>query len=238
LIESRWLKIQRQLELLRNIWSSLDEDYQIHQNSVLQVLKGKAQAATALIDNLIGKPNDEATVRSIMSKKGEARRLKYALGVKSSLNSILIDLKEWSEDFDVSWYLIIRLSSKELDQELGPVHTGVPALSTTKDLRDAINSKVNDQAIDRSTVLLPTSFFGDERRILSQGSSDLWKGRQDSIEYLIDHPSSVSTLPDICQLAKILRKIEPFGFGLLSCRGLMEGEAGNRLSLCRSINAH
>ena len=101
LIQTRWLKIQRQLELLRNIWSSLDEEYQIHQNSVLQVLHGKAQAAITLIDNLIGKPNDEATVRSIMSKKGEARRLKYALSVKSCLNSILIDLKEWSEVFDV-----------------------------------------------------------------------------------------------------------------------------------------
>ena len=229
LIQTRWLKIQRQLELLRNIWSSLDEEYQIHQNSVLQVLHGKAQAAITLIDNLIGKPNDEATVRSIMSKKGEARRLKYALSVKSCLNSILIDLKEWSEVFDVSWYLIVRLSSKELDQELGSIHTGVPALSTMKDLRVAINSKVNDQAINRSTILLPTSFFGDERRILSQGSSELWKGLEDNIEYLIDYPSSVSPLPDICKLAKILRKIEPFDFGILSCRGLMEGEAGNRL---------
>jgi hypothetical protein len=69
MIETRWLKIKHQLELLQEIWLTLDEDYQIHQNTVLQVLQGKAQAAISLIDGIVGKPGDDPTMKNIMSKK-------------------------------------------------------------------------------------------------------------------------------------------------------------------------
>jgi hypothetical protein len=83
MIEARWLKIQRQLNLLQKIWPSLEDDYQLHQNSVLHVLHGKLQAAVSLIDSIIGDRDNEASMKSIMSKKGENKRLKFAVWVKS-----------------------------------------------------------------------------------------------------------------------------------------------------------
>jgi len=222
-IEVLWSKIQAQLELLRKIWPSLDEDYQIHQNSVLQVLQGKAQAAISLVDSVIGN-SEESTVKTIVSKKGEARRLKYAVWVKNSLQNVLLDLKEWAEIFDVSWYLIIRQTSKEIDQELWPVATseGEP-LSTLKGLRNAIESNLMDDTEgEKSTVFLPLGFFEEDAIELRNSDAEIWRSADGQLEYLVDPPSGLSTLADSCKLAKILQKVEPFKFGVLKCRGLVK----------------
>jgi hypothetical protein len=71
-----WSKIQRQLELLRKIWPTLDEDYQIHQNSVVHVLQGKAQAAISLIDRVVGDSKESSSIEGIMSRKEATRRAK------------------------------------------------------------------------------------------------------------------------------------------------------------------
>ncbi|KAF4634224.1 hypothetical protein G7Y89_g3897 [Cudoniella acicularis] len=227
LVETRWLKIQRQLELLRNIWPSLDEEYQIHQNGVLQVLQGKAQAATSLIDSVIGKSDDEASMQSIMSKKGETQRAKYAVSVKSSLKSVQDDLKQWSDVFDFSWYLLIRLSSKSIDQEIqkmAPISTGESEpLSTLKGLRDAISSNLhNPPETQKKTVFLPDTFFDGKNTVLEYSCSEIWPSADESTFYIVDNPSSLPTLSDICKLAKILQRVEPLGFGILSCKGVVK----------------
>jgi len=222
-IEVLWSKIQAQLELLRKIWPSLDEDYQIHQNSVLQVLHGKAQAAISLVDSVIGN-SEESTVKTILSKKGEARRLKYAIWVKNSLQNVLLDLKEWAEIFDVSWYLIIRQTSKEIDQELQPIATNEDEpLSTLKGLRDAIKSNLVDEAEgEKSTVFLPSGLFEEDAIELSNSDAEIWRSADGQLEYLVDPPSGLSTLADSCKLAKILQKVEPLKFGVLKCKGLVK----------------
>lgn len=230
LIETRWLKIQRQLEFLRNIWPSLDEEYQIHQNGVLQLLQGKAQAATSLIDGVIGKPDDEASTRSIMSKKGETRRGKYALSVKS-LKSVQDDLKQWSEVFDISWYLLIRESSNFIDQELQkfkPISAGeFEPLSTLKELRNAIRSNLYDPpGSGKKTVFLPENFFRQgEKTVLEYSCSEVWFSTKDNTPYMVDSPSTRSTLSDMCKLAKILQRVRPLDFGIPSCKGLVKTTA-------------
>jgi len=227
MIETRWLKIQHQLELLRNIWPTLDEDYQIHQNTVLQVLQGKAQAAISLIDRIIGNPSDDSSMKSIMSKKGEPRRAKYAIWVKASLKSVSIDLRDWSEVFDISWYLIIRLANQELDQQLQPIKVAnSQPLTTLKDLREAINSSLASQAeAEKTTVFLPLTFFTNTHYIpleFGPSASGIWTDMDGSTRYLVDQPSSISTLPDVCKFAKILKEVKPFQFGILTCRGVVK----------------
>jgi serine/threonine protein kinase len=200
---------------------------------VLQVLQGKAQTAISLIDRVIGKEDADASMRSIVSKKGQGRRLKYAVWVKKSLNSVLVDLKEWSEVFDVSWYLIIRLSSKEIDQELDRVHAGEPEpLSTLKDLREAINHHIGTRESETGTVFLPMGFFDDEndeiKTGLLQSSAEIWRSRTEKTRYLVEQPSSTSTLSDICNLAKILQKVRSLEFGVLPCKGILKSPPGSR----------
>jgi len=85
MIETPWLKIQGQLELLRNIWPKLDEEYQSHQSVVLEILHGKAQAVISLIDSINGNANNEMSIQ---------KRSKYAVKVKTNLKFVLNDLKD------------------------------------------------------------------------------------------------------------------------------------------------
>lgn len=225
MIEARWMKIQKQLELLRSIWPSLEDDYQLHQTSILHLLHGKAQAAVSLIDSIIGKADEDASVWNIMSKRGDAKRLKYAVWVKQSLGNVSKDLKEWSEVFDISWYLIVRMSSSTLDQQLEPVATNeAEPVSALKDLREAISSTLTSEAIaDKNTVFLPEIFFSNSRYTpikFGSTTSGVWTDGGGQTRYLIDQASTISTLPDVCKLAKILRKVDPFEFGILACKGV------------------
>jgi Protein tyrosine and serine/threonine kinase len=139
----------------------------------------------------------------------------------------LVDLKEWSEVFDISWYLIIRLANMELDQQLQLIEVGEnEALSTLKDLREAIKSSLTTQAeAEKVTVFLPSTFFTNIHYTpleFGPSASGIWTDVDGSSRYLIDQPSSISTLPDVCKLAKILKEVKPFQFGILTCQGVVK----------------
>ncbi|PQE11289.1 HET-s domain protein [Rutstroemia sp. NJR-2017a BVV2] len=227
-IESLWLKIQRQLEFLKEVWSSLDEEYQIHQNTVLQVLHRKAQAAVTLIDSIIGgtRSEDGSSIRSILLKRGESKRAKYAIIVKNNLKSALVDLKEWADTFDVSWFLILRSAGKDIDQQLKPVVLGkMEPLSILKTLREAIASESSsDSQVENTTIFLREDFFLDKYTTLKNSGAEirLGRGSGEESQYLVDQQSSMSTLSDRCKLAKILRTVDPYSFGILKCEGLVK----------------
>jgi serine/threonine protein kinase len=226
-IESLWLKIQRQLEFLKEVWPSLDEEYQIHQNTVLQVLHRKAQAAVLLIDSIIGtsRSEDGSSIRSILLKRGESKRAKYAIIVKNDLKSTLVDLKEWAESFDVSWFLILRTAGKDIDQQLQPVVVGgTEPLSILKTLRETIASEASSDSQVKTTIFLREDFFLDKYTTLENSGAEirLGQGYGEESRYLVDQQSSMSTLSDRCKLAKILRNVDPINFGILKCEGLVK----------------
>ncbi|PQE06538.1 HET-s domain protein [Rutstroemia sp. NJR-2017a WRK4] len=198
-IESLWLKIQRQLEFLKEVWPSLDEEYQIHQNT-------------------------------------------YAITVKNNLKSALVDLKEWAEAFDVSWFLILRSAGKDIDQQLKSVVVGkTEPLSILKTLREAIALEASSNSqVENTTIFLREGFFLDEYTALKNSGAEIWLGRGNGEEsrYLVDQQSSVSTLSDRCKLAKILRNVDPFNFGILKCEGLVkESISGTDLAPTRFVFA-
>ena len=169
-------------------------------------------------------------MRSMMSKKGEYKRLKYATWVKSSLKSVMLDLKEWAEVFDISWYLIIRQSSSKLDQELQPVSIAEDGpLSILKDLRDIIHENLRGQiAAGNSSVYLSEDFFEEKRALFSHSEAEIVYEAGGDARFLLDQESSISSLSDSCKLARILQKVDPFTFGILSCRGVLETEGSSR----------
>jgi hypothetical protein len=181
-------------------------------------------AATTLIDGLIGKPDDEASTRTIMSKKGEARRIKYAVWVKSNLNNVLTDLKDWREIFDISWFLIIRQSDKAIDHELKPVEASDDkSLSALKELRKAIRSTINSQPeAEKTTVFLSSALFEEPSTKLEYSSVEFWHNTNGANSYIADPPSDTSTIVNVCNLAKILKNVEPVQFGILRCHGVLK----------------
>ncbi|KAH8695454.1 hypothetical protein BGW36DRAFT_361150 [Talaromyces proteolyticus] len=221
-IEAHWLRIQRQLEFLRKIWASLDEDYQIHLNTVLQVLQVKAMAATSLVDGLIGQAEDEVSSRSIIAKKGNTKRARYAILVKEKLNDALNDLKDWKDLFDPSWILIIRQSDQAIDHELNPVDgSESTSLLTLKELRKAIKSTITTQAdAESTTVFVESNSFEQDSIDLEYSSLVVWRDVQGLSTYVADPPNDTTSLASICKLAKILKNVEPAQFGILQCHGV------------------
>lgn len=53
-IENHWKRTSLQLDILRRVWQSLDEEHQAIQKQILNVLIGKLTVAVPKIDSLIG----------------------------------------------------------------------------------------------------------------------------------------------------------------------------------------
>jgi hypothetical protein len=203
----------------------LGEDYRLHQHTVLQVLHSKVISATALIDGIIGESNGlKSSVDSIKTKAGETRRAWYAVSVKKNLAHVLTDLKDWSEVFDMSWFLITLQSGSVIDQELRPVEASErTALTTLKSLRDAINSTVeNTLKRDGKSLFLLEDIFDERKLPLNHSGAEMWHGSGTDDKYIVDSPNQNSSLANICNLAKRMMHVEPAQFGVLKCRGVLK----------------
>ena len=117
MLEQSWLKTEDQISFLRRIWDTLPDRYQVHLHTVLVQFNSKIQQATVLIDGFIGKSDHEATLDGVIKKKGSVQKLNLAMGKKSLVDAIN-DCKKWQDMVDPSWFLLRRLSSAVVDQQL------------------------------------------------------------------------------------------------------------------------
>ncbi|CZT08627.1 uncharacterized protein RCO7_11528 [Rhynchosporium graminicola] len=151
MIEARWSKIQQQLEFLRRIWPGLEDDYQLHQSSILHL-------------------------EPVTTHEGEL-------------------------------------------------------VSALKDLPEAINSTLTQEGdADKNSVLLPDNFLSDTHYTpIQSGStaSGVWANNDGQTRYLVDQASTISTLSDVCKLAKILRRVTSFDLGILACKGVVKSASQN-----------
>jgi hypothetical protein len=227
-LTGRWRRISLQLQILKEIWSSLDEEHQRLQDEVLQILVQKLQHAVLQIS--------KAETRHDGVGSGRLSRLKqwkYAFTVKEILHSVIDDLKEWQAIFDPSWYLIIRVASPLIDVELArPRQPSETALSVANRLRQALTTK--PQLNER--IFLPASGiakFQDTRILFSEARTMLLHQVGSSSSLILDHAechpdANLSVLTqDIRALARQLRHTEPIKFCLLECFGVVKNQDEN-----------
>lgn len=150
-IENKWIKMRHQIEFLNSVWDEFDSEYQVHQNGVLRVLQGKLQAAISIVDGLQGDAEEQSSLEQVMRKKGDIKRIKYAVNVKGRLKRAIEELKEWHSMFDPSWFLMISVRNPSIDERLSEqpsVHSG--PLSALKGLRDAVRAQPEIESSTRS----------------------------------------------------------------------------------------
>ncbi|KAK5637116.1 hypothetical protein RRF57_012829 [Xylaria bambusicola] len=237
LLESLWIKVETQLGFLAKISDHLTDDLVRSQLNLLQRLKGRlAQAASQL----------EAVDPKSMGSKGKAadilRKWKFAL-VKSSLDELMGDLEAWQQRFDPSWYLMILISGKVLDNALVESADGDVAQSN----RDS--SPLNKMLAIRSTL---NPGLAPRRETHVNLSHDGLKGAQESAILLsaaravvragstnlliverVSCPSGMASQMkiDVGNLAKKLQNVDPNTFGLLRCKGILKHhDSLNKLS--------
>ena len=113
-LENRWIKIESQILLLRDVWNDLPEKHQVHQvhqETVLHVLYTKLQRAYQLLDNAIGSPKASKLFANVVAVTGGLHKKYYAFILKDRLKDAVEDLEKWHRMFNPLWFLITRIPS-------------------------------------------------------------------------------------------------------------------------------
>jgi hypothetical protein len=137
-----------QLDFLRKVCETLDEEHQDIQNRILQVLVSKLQAAIFQLERVRKKIDGKHSGNHDNVVK--LKRFKY-IWIKECVDSAIKDLEEWQKKFDPSWFLIMKVVNPIIDQELAKGKTEVASISTAKGLRDSL--KVEPQI--KASLFLP-----------------------------------------------------------------------------------
>ncbi|RAK82139.1 uncharacterized protein BO72DRAFT_491760 [Aspergillus fijiensis CBS 313.89] len=233
-IKGHWIKIEQQLSALQAVWEALPGALQIHQFQVLQVLRSKLKAAVKSIQSLsvdLGaeashdKPIDSSLAR-ILLKVSRFDRIKYAVYAKESLEHVVEELEQWQRTFDPSWFFLSRLAVQTIDQEFsGKRAAESKAVSTVVNLRRA--HRIHDMESSASIFVGKDFVIGRYTAITSSSS---WLARTDEGVVVVDRipirrqNDLRSRTRDVRDLARILSKVDPDTFGLLSCRGVLRME--------------
>jgi hypothetical protein len=224
-IEGVWLRTESQIEAIRKIWESLDERLQIHQNHVLALLQEKLQIAVTVIEGLDTTLNDEPTLKTLMSTRGDIRRLKYATYAKGKLDKIVKDLNEWHRRFDPSWYLLARAAAPTIDNHMTTKQASMSKeIYLLQELRYA--HRMNNELVEsRSSVFFPKEHSIQARKPISNASAETGCTAQqvviiDTLRIAKEKDVQVAT-KDVRDIARILAKVNPTIFGLLVCLGVM-----------------
>ncbi|KAF2874828.1 hypothetical protein BDV95DRAFT_656486 [Massariosphaeria phaeospora] len=221
LIEVNWTRTLHQIEFLKRIWQSLDSDHRNQQDQILQVLATKLTAATHQLERVHKKRDDK--------HQAEVKRWKYAF-VKENIDQAINDLDAWQKIFDPSWFLMLKMASPLIDQELAKTlsidsSSGNAPLTTAKSVRDSLRATTQTQ-----TIFLPKEgLVGARREAIPYCSAELMlRPSKRNTFFVID---SVPCVPevneqifkrDIRDLARKLSASDPVTFGLLQCRGVVK----------------
>jgi hypothetical protein len=225
-IEGIWLKTEYQVETLREIWDSLDECMQIHQNHVLLLLQEKLRIAITIINRLDTTPKDKPTVKSLRSTGGNIKRLVYATYAKGQLDEIVRDLDEWQKKFDPSWYLLARAAAPAIDQVITTKQANPSKeLSTIQELRHAHRMN-NEPTESRRSIFFPKEYSIQARKPIPNTSAETGYAAQqvviiDSRSIVKDNDLQVAS-KNARDIARILANVEPTVFGLLTCQGVVK----------------
>lgn len=208
---------------MSQIWESLDQEHQAIQAQTLQVLLSKLRIMDSQLDRLSKK---KSGLRAM-----DVRRWKY-VGIKKHLDQSIEDLASWQKMFDPSWFLILKVSSPFIDQELSRNRLALSSFTSAYNIRDALKEQPRQEV----SVFLPGDVL--ETALIREipFSSAKTLQRADSDKWLVvdcipcDPNIDVGSVrKDIRQLARKLSSVDPLVFGVLQCRGVVQ-IGGNRPS--------
>ncbi|KAJ9602315.1 hypothetical protein H2200_013170 [Cladophialophora chaetospira] len=226
-VEHHWLKTESQVKLLRSVRSDLGDQLQVHQNNVLRVLYIKVNETILLIDQVIGDNKDDGpSMQSILTKKGQYRKAKFALKIKECLHKTLDDLKTWQDMLDPSWFLMARIPSTVIDQQLAVSRPySLSSATTIVGIRDELHTTNNEKT---ESIFVSADRLSAKRNLIPLSFSTMSNDQQTLDPVIVDSflcnplTDTAAVTKDIRNLARILSKIDPLVFGVLSCRGVIK----------------
>ncbi|KAK7910616.1 hypothetical protein PG985_013097 [Apiospora marii] len=241
------------MEFLRKISHTIDGDLLEAMDNVLGLLATKLTLVSAKLDKFLESPSSSATPKSSWN----VRRGRYAI-TKNTLDKIMGDLEQWQKRFDPCWFLMMRIASPLIDQELanlkekdsfkGPTtnhRLKVTSNATTKSpasLADGLRDALREQPQRSTSVFLPPDplelspiLFSVARLALRHTAGKPPK------QFIIDRfeiplqSNQMTAKNDARNLARKLANADPNTFGLLKAKGVMTGE-GQRIEQVEQFN--
>ncbi|KAF4858643.1 hypothetical protein CGCSCA2_v007005 [Colletotrichum siamense] len=225
IVEAIWSKTAIQVEFVKRIAQALEEDHCRVHVEVLEVLKSKLMLAISRIQSVV-KSGPESSVK----------RWKYAR-VREAIDSSITQLQQWQSIFDPTWYLILRIGNKLIDDELskhGDTENHMMFLHAAKSSNmlasaQSIRSTVKGAGSKEMHVTLPEDGLDWANTWAIKYSSTVLIRRKASEKlYAVDTITCDSShdLPrlrtDTETLAKKLKRDDIEFFGLLPCKGVVK----------------
>jgi hypothetical protein len=132
-IESNWIKMETQMEILKKVAPNLDMRLQDMQSQVLSQLEGKLKTASYIIEQF--KPDRFSRAKGAKVKQGDwnhdageleiltdafshmkpLAKSKFSLK-KEALLGIIDEIEKWQARYDPSWILIMQMAVCGIDE--------------------------------------------------------------------------------------------------------------------------
>lgn len=219
-----WMKTETQLESLRALWDTLPGPLQDHYFNALTQLESKEVAAWKSLDAVKDGNIPADGHLSFRTLRGQMKRIHMRKRIKQAMS----DLEDWQSKFDPSWYLITRIAGSTVDQQL----EDVPHNESSKRLvqmRQAIKSLAcPENSKSKEPLFKDAALVKDQRYQISRSNTFATAYADTSRPVLLDRTNyPVDTpihrvKPYVRDLAGLLCNVDPMGFGLLKCEGVIE----------------
>ena len=165
-------------------------------------------------------------MQKILTKKGPYRKVRFALKLKDCLQKTLDDLAIWQSMLDPSLFLLSRVPSTVVDQQLRlPEARRLTSAVTIKDIRDELQATKHEK---QESLFIPSDTLDPKRELIPFSFSHKSHDRRTSAPVIVDtvlcHALTDLEVArkDVRNLARVLSKIDPLVFGLLSCQGVIK----------------
>lgn len=237
-----WAQTKVQIEFMQKIAKTIDADLLDTIDKVLALLATKLTLASAKLDKLLESPS--ATNAPAFERKWKVNRGRYAL-TKNTLDAIMEDLEQWQKRFDPCWFLMMKIASPLIDQELcemgqqdatseTPKNQGNPKVSfinaaakSPLSLADGIRDSLRDSPQRPVSVFLPLDPSLEFSPItLSPARLALRRSKgKPPNQFIVDRfvvssqSNQVAVRKDVRDLARKLANADPNTFGLLKAKG-------------------
>ncbi|KAK8137470.1 hypothetical protein PG984_002963 [Apiospora sp. TS-2023a] len=220
-LDLHWAQTKIQIEFMQKIARTIDADLLETMDKVLALLATKLTLTSAKLDKLLESPGATTAPAS----KWKVKRGRYAL-TKNTLDEIMEDLEQWQKRFDPCWFLMMKIASPLIDQELRELSKKDAVAS-----KDQENPKApSPSAAARKPVSLADG-VRDSLRETPQHSASVFLPLDPALEFspiafsparlALRHSKSnhIAVRKDVRDLARKLANSDPSTFGLLKAKG-------------------
>ena len=228
-----------QLDFLRRVWTELDQQHQELQEQSLVVLTTILTAVDSKLNGFLRNQTAglEANAAQYAPKVKKRDKAAYAL-LKDYLDRTIFDMESWQKRFDPSWYLIMRVASKHVDNELYSTIQENRNIMTASGIRNSLAETPQLEV----HVFLPEAEL--ESAIIDELPFSTVKvmHRKSSTKSLV-----LDTVPcnstgvfserrkAVRDLARKLMIADPSNLALLKCAGVIANKAYNHFTLVFKI---